>query len=245
MEKGGQMEFVAETGWFHFYSDLVDSGELADMNNECRATSAVLLVMKRHMHEQKFRDWGKTEIPSISILAKQSGFSRGSVSTALGILEKRKFIRLIKPHIPGTKKRYEYYDRILIRQKTSGKKEGNPVAGEVMIPYEPKMVMAMQEAMKNVLAEMNDGSNPETNSLFKVVINKEYKNLFVQNIAEGGTGTQTNTGVVESVEKIKKEIESISAKIESEDIGFKEGHSRIGELQREIKKLTQENETKG
>ena len=244
MAETGQMEFIAETGWFHFYSDLVDSGELAEMNKECKATSAVLLVMKRHMHEQKFKDWGKTEIPSIKTLATQSGFSRGSVGTALGILEERKFIRLVEPHIKGAKKRYEYFDHILIREKTPGKKTENPVAGSVMIPYEPKTVKAMQEALKQVLGEMVQGTSPGQSPHFKVVINKEYKNLFVQNIAEGGTGEQTNTGVVENVSRLKNEIDSISAKINDEELSLTEGSKQIGELQRKIKKLTQENEGK-
>ena len=240
-----QMEFKAGTGWFHFYSDLIDSGEMAEMNRECAAMSAVLLVMKRHLHEQKFKDWGKTEIPSIKVMAEQSGFSRNTVSTSLEKLEARGFIRLVQPHIPGRKKRYEYWDRILIRQQTANENEENPVVGEVMVPYDPKMVMVVQDAIKQALTEMSQGIAPDkSNSLFQVNINKEYRNLFVQNIAKGATGTQTNTGVIESVEEIHREIASISAKIDNDPDFFREGTEQIGKLHRQIRKLTQENKTK-
>ena len=239
-----QIEFKAKTSWFHFYSDLIDSNELAEMNSECSATSAVLLVLKRYIHEQKFVDWGKVDIPSIATLSEKSGFSRNTTKKALEVLEKRNFIKQTNKSTTATagrgrKKKYEYYDRILIKAD-----DDSSVAGELMIPYEPKIVASVQHAIKTMMEGMSQGIEPDfSNPLFQVVMKKEYKNYFVQNIESGGTGTMSNVGTIDTSsgsEEIKKEIENISYLMSIGELPLTQGMGQIQQLQLTQKKMDQE-----
>lgn len=197
-----QLSFFTPTQWFSMFTDVIDSGLISRMSKECKATAAVMLSIKRHEFEHLFKGKDgspikKGMIPSVKILAKDSGFGTESVRKALGILEREGLIEEDEAtkgvKNTGRQRLYRYKERLSVyagddTQQAKGLREGRETIGQVFMNYHPKQMNQMVEHITNEIKRMNEhGLAPFNTPNITFVINQNY---FNQNIESGGHGEQ-------------------------------------------------------
>jgi len=193
-----QLSFFTPTQWFSLFTDVIDSGLMASMNQRCKATSAVMLSIKRHEFEQLFKDRSnitkKGLIPAVSVLSKDSGFKSATVSKALKILEEEGIIeedektKGIKN--TGRGRLYKYKDKINVyASKTNPKKKDERESiGHILLDYHPNKMNEMIRQIEREMSLMNqNGMAPSNSPNITFVVNQ---NFFHQTIEPGGTGNQ-------------------------------------------------------
>ena len=209
-----QMEFYGTTDFFTFFISMIEDGTLARMTEKNRCVASVFLVLKKHLHNRSFRDWGTNKLPSKKILMKESGATLHYLNGALDILEEEGFIRSIgyvktikgrngkevqvkteKAGGRGVVKEYEFMDKI----KIYGKNDDEVMeAGEILMPLNPKQHRKQQGAVANALYQLNQGiiPTPDKDGLIKVEVKKEVKQIILQVNVDGASGTINNIGTI-------------------------------------------------
>ena len=241
MTRSEQLEFESETGWFSFFTDIISSGKMAEMNKECSAASSVLLVIKKHDHIKKFKDWSSHRIPSVRIISEESGFSQNTTRKALEVLKTHGFIRLKKgdgrmsskvAYKKGQPKVYEYYDNVSITEK---KNRVPPINAK--LNYHPSQLAELLETIETAVKDMNDGISPNGTPLVSFTLSNEIKNYFYQDNRDGGHGEQNNQGglLVGDGKNYDQLIKEISSRVVDDELSFGEGTSQIQALLREKK----------
>lgn len=165
-----QMElFGVDTGWFHIFRSMIDSGDCAKLGPYA---VVVYLVIKAHTNLET----GKT-FPGVQTIAKKAGISEKQVKRSLVTLADMGY--LVK-HRQGRRNVYTLHERFPVTDSA-----GKAVA-TVTCPYVPLQMQALQGRIKNMLqaGAIAEGQTAHVSLTVQVIANTVQINT--------GGGTQVN-----------------------------------------------------
>ena len=134
MNKQQDLFISGKTNWFHFFTSVIEGGDLALMSKRCNAVPSVLLVVKSYTNYSE-----GVSFPGIDTIVEKSGFSKKSVITALKILSEFGYLEIKKQ---GRKNIYKVIEKFKAEHRDTGE------SIEITADYVPEIVSAMRAELK-------------------------------------------------------------------------------------------------
>ena len=163
MNKQQDLFISGKTNWFHFFTSVIEGGDLAKMSKACHAVPSVLLVVKSYTNYSE-----GVSFPGIETIVEKSGFSKKSVINALKILSEYGYLEITRS---GRKNVYKVIEKFKAEHRETGE------SIEVTAEYVPEIVSAMRAELKEFF---KDGRT-----------RGQYINIPIAiQVVNGGTGNQ-------------------------------------------------------
>lgn len=119
--------FQVHNTFFVFISALIYDGTAAKIQKRCSSSLAVLCALKAAADYQT----GLASV-GVSLLAKQSGCSRGTALKAVDALADEGLIKKVKTE-KGQRHIYQLFDKLAVRQE-------DKLTGQLSVPYQPRQI---------------------------------------------------------------------------------------------------------
>lgn len=188
MNKQQDLFISGKTNWFHFFTSVIEGGDLAKMSKACHAVPSVLLVIKSYTNYSE-----GVSFPGIDTIVEKSGFSKKSVINALKILSEYGYLEITRS---GRKNIYTVIEKFKAEHRDTGE------SIEVTAEYVPEIVSAMRAELKEFF---KDGRT-----------RGQYINIPIAiQVVNGGTGNQVlSSDLGEKIAETGKAVGQLQAMVD-------------------------------
>ena len=172
-KRQGDLLLSADTGWFHIFHEIINSGDLAKLIKKNKSSISVYLVVKSHIHYKK-----GVSFPSIATIMEKTGLSNKTVHKALEALEEYGYV-----DIDRSGRHNVYRVREKIRVKNTETEEEMAV---VSFDYFSSVLSEVRNEIKNFLVSPTETDKFQYISIENLNININ------QQIVKGDNAIQQN-----------------------------------------------------